>query len=209
HHSDDRKFFRRLWTKIQQIEFASLIVSGAVSMKMGFPNMCSGANMGYLKSAFLEVGGFTGNEHLASGDDEFLMHKINKAYPGKVNYLKSSEAVVTTLALPDIKSFYHQRKRWASKWSSYQTLSPKIIAFFIFASNACFIYSLCTWQWPFILVKVVPEFLFLGMSMLLYRRRGLIFLIPFVQLIYPFYVVFFGISSLRKTSYTWKERNLN
>ncbi len=209
HHPDERGLIRRLWTKIQQIEFASLIVSGAVSMKMGFPNMCSGANMGYLKTAFLEVGGFTGNEHLASGDDEFLMHKMNEAFPRKVNYLKSQEAVVSTMALPDLKSFYNQRKRWASKWSSYQTFSPKIMAFFIFSSNACLIYSLFAWEWPLILVKLLPEFLFLAMAVVLYRRISLIFLIPFVQVIYPFYVVFFGISSLRKMNYTWKERNLS
>ena len=34
-----------------------------------FMHMCNGANLAYAKSAFYEVNGFTGIDHLASGDD--------------------------------------------------------------------------------------------------------------------------------------------
>ena len=202
-------FWSDLWTEIQQIEFASLIVSGAVSMKMGFANMCSGANIAYLKSAFEEVNGFAGNEHLASGDDEFLMHKMVKAFPGRVKYLKSERAAVKTYPQESLKSFFHQRKRWAGKWSSYELQSPKVMAIFIFFANASWIYAVFAGNWLLFFSKLWPEFLFLGTAILIYRRIALFFTIPFVQLIYPFYVVFFGLTSLGKRSFIWKNRDLS
>ncbi|WP_162628110.1 glycosyltransferase [Arcticibacterium luteifluviistationis] len=200
---------QRLWTKIQQIEFASLIVSGAVSIKMNFPNMCSGANIAYIKEAFFEVNGFEGNEDLASGDDEFLMHKITKAFPKKVHYLKSKDAIVKTEALHDLQSFYNQRKRWAGKWSKYTLLSPKVMAIFIFSANAAFVYALLSFDVQNIGFKMLPEFLFLGSLFFFFKKPSLLLYIPIVQIIYPFYVLLFGLVSLNKKSYTWKDRKLS
>jgi hypothetical protein len=53
-------------------------------MMIGKPNMCNGANIAYPKAVFEEVNGFDGNEHIASGDDEFLMHKIAEKYPNQI-----------------------------------------------------------------------------------------------------------------------------
>ena len=46
--------------------------------------------MAYKKAAFLEVEGYRGNEEIPSGDDEFLLQKIAKRYPGRVGFLKSA-----------------------------------------------------------------------------------------------------------------------
>lgn len=202
-------FFQKVWTKVQQIEFTSLIVSGAVSIKANFPNMCSGANIAYIKEAFLKVNGFDGNEDLASGDDEFLMHKMTKTFPKKVHYLKSNDATVKTEALHNLQSFYNQRKRWAGKWSKYTLLNPKIIAMFIFSANAAFVYALFSFDYQSIAIKMAFEFLFLGGALLFFRKPSLIFWIPLVQIIYPFYVILFGLVSLKKKPYTWKDRKLS
>ncbi|TBX27106.1 glycosyltransferase [Jiulongibacter sediminis] len=201
-------FFQRIWVRLQQIEFASLIVSGAVSIKMGYPNMCSGANIAYQKSAFKEVRGFEGNEHIASGDDEFLMHKMAKEFKGRVHYLKSKEAIVLTNALSDLKSFYYQRKRWAGKWSHYTSFAPKAMAAFIFLCNTALVYAFVTGNFYLAFIKLWPEFLFLGGLLLFFKSASNLILVPFLQVIYPFYVLFFGLSSLDKKTYTWKNRKL-
>ena len=59
-------------------------------------SMCNGANLAYERSVFYNVNGFTGIDHIASGDDMLLMYKIWKQYPDKVHYLKSKEAIVST-----------------------------------------------------------------------------------------------------------------
>ncbi|MFT4733449.1 MAG: cellulose synthase/poly-beta-1,6-N-acetylglucosamine synthase-like glycosyltransferase [Arcticibacterium sp.] len=203
------KFFTRIWYKFQEIEFASLIVSGATSIKMGKPNMCSGANLAYLKSAFHEVGAYEGNDHIASGDDEFLMHKMKEHFPNGVHYLKNETSLVQTSPIPDLASFYNQRKRWASKWQHYSAISPKILALFIFSCNALFLFALFSVDVNWILLKLIPEFFFLSSVLLFFKKSKLIPLIPLLQIIYPMYVVFFGLLSLKKNKYVWKERALS
>ena len=121
--------------KIQQVEFAALIGIGAASIYLGRPNMCNGANVGFRKNTFAEVGGYDGNEQVASGDDEFLMHKIFERYPRGVRFLKSRSASVRTEAMRTGRSFLQQRVRWASKWPHYRRKDVKLVAFLVFWVN--------------------------------------------------------------------------
>ena len=206
-----------LWHKIQVIEFSSLIGSGACAMFIGKPNMCNGANLGYLKSVFHEVGGFAGNEDLASGDDEFLMHKIAAKYPDKVHFLKSEEAIVETQAHDSLRSFYYQRKRWASKWKHYHNWQTTALAVFIFLANFSVILTLIGYifnvvelndLWVIIGLKFSAELVFLSLIIRFLRKKSLIWLIPLVQIIYPLYVTFFGLIAQGKNEYMWKGRKL-
>lgn len=201
----------------QIIEFASLVGSGACAMMLQQPNMCNGANLTYLKSVFYEVEGFTGNENLASGDDEFLMHKIARKYPEKVMFLKSSDAIVSTDAHSSWQSFYNQRKRWASKWKHYINLKISGLAVFIFLSNFSWLLALCLWAVSyfsfsqFLLLtslKFSAEFAFLSLVLWFFKKKTAIFFIPFIQIIYPIYVTFFGLISQGKSEYIWKGRKL-
>jgi cellulose synthase/poly-beta-1,6-N-acetylglucosamine synthase-like glycosyltransferase len=207
--SQKTNLFSKGWNQMQEIEFASLIVSGACSIKINQANMCSGANIAYLKSAFQSVNGFEGNEHIASGDDEFLMHKMAKEFPHKIAYLKSQNAIVQTAASLNVSNFFNQRRRWAGKWSHYKSLSPKLLALFIFSTNLSLIYAIFTGNLNLALLKLIPEFIFLSASLVFFKKTNLIFLVPILQLIYPFYVVLFGLVSLKQNSYVWKERQLH
>lgn len=204
--------------KMQVVEFASLIGSGAASLQVGFPNMCNGANLSYTKAAFEAVDGFAGTEHLASGDDEFLMHKIAKKYPDEIYFIKHSQNIVSTLPVPTISKFFHQRKRWASKWSFYKDYKVKILAFFIFLCNfgllfAFLAYLFKRYSLQMLLVqtgaKCIIEFIFLSLVLNYLEKRKFIWLIPIVQVIYPIYIIFFGLLAQRKGAYEWKGRKLS
>ncbi len=203
--------------KAQIIEFASLIGAGACAMMVHYPTMCNGANIAYLKSAFFEVEGFKGNEHLASGDDEFLMHKIADKFPDKVYFLKNHEAIVQTKAHDSVRSFYNQRKRWASKWKHYSKWQPTALAVFIFLANAAVLLATLLYGWNIFscsdliligLLKFSAEFVYLFVLTRFLGKTKFWIYIPFVQLIYPLYVVFFGILAQGKNEYTWKGRRL-
>ncbi len=211
-------FIHSLIEKAQTIEFASLIGTGACSMFVGKPNMCNGANLTYLKSAFYDVGGFAGNETLASGDDEFLMHKIADKYPDGVHFLKNQAAIVVTQAHGSWRSFYNQRKRWASKWRHYDNWQTTALAVFIFLVNLALPLAFGCWLLDFttfsnfllmVFLKFSAEFIFLSLIVSFLCKKSLIWLIPFVQIVYPFYVIFFGIVAQDKSEYTWKGRKLN
>ena len=132
---------QHIFGKIQVVEFASLIGSGAATLFWGYPTMCNGANMAYTKKVFLEVGGFEGNIEILTGDDEFLMQKIYQKYPKQVLFLKSQDAIVRTSTLISLKDFYQQRKRWASKWSKHKLPHIYLIAIIIFLYHLLNLYA--------------------------------------------------------------------
>lgn len=211
---------KSLFEKLQTVEFASLIGSGACALQWGFPTMCNGANLAYSKVVFAEVGGFSGIDHLASGDDELLMHKIGERYPGQLYFLKHPASVVHTQAQPSLSRFYQQRKRWASKWKAYRDVRISLLAIFIFLSNVGLIVAagLClTGRYAFstfilqAAVKFLAEFIPLALFIRYLQppRQSIrrIALLPLVQVLYPFYVVFFGLAAQRK-GFVWKGRKM-
>lgn len=207
---------RNLFTHLQTIEFASLVGTGAVSMFLKKPNMCNGANLAYSKEAFEEVGGFAGSEQVASGDDEFLMHKIFARYPDQVFFLKSAQAVVSTQVNSTWQDFYQQRKRWASKWKFYQNWQVSALAIFIFTVNFGLLigvfgglFGLFEWRIIFyqIVLKCTFEFIFLGNILRFFGHLRSIKWILLAQFMYPFYVSLFALVAQYR-GYTWKGRNL-
>jgi cellulose synthase/poly-beta-1,6-N-acetylglucosamine synthase-like glycosyltransferase len=203
-------FFDRL----QIVEFASLVGSGAASIQLKMPNMCNGANIAYEKQAFEAVNGFEGFDDIPSGDDEFLMHKIANKFPNQIGFLKDKRAIVSTHAQLNLASFLQQRKRWASKWNKYIDWKNTILALFIFILNFSVILvfgMLLLGYFNNLLItvfcmKLVFEWLFLGNVLAFLNKKNELILLPIVQILYPFYVVFTALNSFKK-SYSWKGRN--
>lgn len=203
-----------LFHAMQVIEFASLIGSGASLIGWRKPVMANGANLAFRRSAFVELGGYSGNEQTASGDDVFLLHKIAQAYPGTIAFAKKEEALVYTYSLKTPKAFWQQRKRWASKWGAYNDTSSQIIALMVFLISltmaalpilvAAGALSLFTWL-NMLLAKAFFDYFFLRQIVNFSGRR--IHLIAFIllQVIHPFYVVLTALFSFGKT-YAWKGR---
>jgi glycosyltransferase involved in cell wall biosynthesis len=71
------------FTMLMGLEFAGLVGVGGACLARRQPTMCNGANLAYRRAAFDAVGGYLDNNHLASGDDEFLLHKIHAAFPAR------------------------------------------------------------------------------------------------------------------------------
>ncbi|MCG8389657.1 MAG: glycosyltransferase [Cytophagales bacterium] len=197
--------------QMQTIEFASLVGVGAASIQLKTPGMCNGANLAFKKEVFHEVGGYEDNDHLPSGDDEFLLHKIATKYPGKVYFNTAPASFVKTQPLDTFKQFVHQRKRWAGKWTYYSDLRNSLLAAFIGISNFSVLIALfyafngVHGMWVLIGIKLVLEGLFLN-SVLQFVDKSL-HLVYFLvlQVIYPFYVVYFAVIA-NLGGYTWKGR---
>jgi cellulose synthase/poly-beta-1,6-N-acetylglucosamine synthase-like glycosyltransferase len=199
---------------LQTVEFASLVGAGGICMDMGWPNMCNGANLAYPKRVFDEVLGYEGVEHLTSGDDEFLMHKIARKYPEQVFFLKSPEATVRTQTQAKWSSFFQQRKRWASKWKHYQNKSITALAIYVFGLNLAWLISLLLAIGGMLspldagllaLIRLAPEALFLATVLRFLNKTQQIKWIPLTQVVYPFYVVLFGLVAQGK-GFEWKGR---
>ena len=137
------------------------------------------------------------------------MHKIFEKHPKGVKFAKSRDCIVETNATDNLASFYNQRKRWSSKWAHYKTITPKLLAAFVFFVNLSTLYLALQFSFIVLFLRLVLEFAFLGIFLLFLKKGKAIFFIPLVQMFYPFYVVFFGmISIFVKKTYYWKSRKL-
>ena len=207
----DHTFF----SKLQAIEFTSLIGSAAATLKLGFPTMCNGANLSYTKESFLSVNGFEGNEHIASGDDEFLMRKIGKKFGAtSLKFLNDQSAIVTTRPQSSLSDFLTQRIRWAGKWRHNSSWSTKVLAFFILMFQVLWVMVLTSLFFQYAntillltVVKILMEgfFLYKVSTFMNQRFHWVAFFV--LQLIYPFYVLGVGILS-RIVGVSWKDRPL-
>ena len=95
----------QLVEKLQQIEFASLMVVNASMAASGSPLTGSAAFMAFRKSSFETVGGYEGNFDIPSGDDECLICKIKSAFPDGITFIKHPNAWVTTESIKSWKDF--------------------------------------------------------------------------------------------------------
>ena len=196
--------------EFQQFEFASLIASGAGAVAMNMPILCNGANLAFRREAWLEC---MDNLHfeVPGGDDIFLLQSIKKR-KGIIRFLKSVNATVTTHSAVNLKSFIHQRRRWASKKSAYTDWQLALTAAVVFLAS--FIVLL-----DFVLAIVQPQLFALVLNIFLLKLLidvsffykishffGLkkVLLNTFVfSLIYPFYIVFTAILSLVGSKKNW------
>lgn len=198
----------------QTVEFASLVGSGAVSMILGRPNMCNGANLAYTKSAWEAVGGFGGLEARVSGDDEFMLHKIHQANPRKVQFLKSPQAIVLTAPQPKLSAFIEQRKRWGSKWRYYQNIKTKILAVSVFFFHGLWLLTIGLSLTQYLsgifgiiifLIKIFGEFVFVSQILIFLNKRNEIKNIVWVSIFHSFYIVLVGLLA-NAGKFEWKNR---
>lgn len=123
----------------QQMDGFSLQAVTIASFGLKNPILSNGANLAYRKDAFDTVNGFTGNNHIASGDDIFLMEKMKKTFPNGVKFLKSSDAIVLTKPQLSWRDVINQRIRWASKTSKQKNIISIFLGILVFLTNLSFL----------------------------------------------------------------------
>lgn len=193
-----RSFFSR-W---QALELMSLTGSSAGAASWRQPIMCSGANLAMERNV-MERHAYVYDSPIASGDDMMMMLEIKKDRDGRIFYLKSTGATITTPPSPNPNSFIRQRNRWTSKNRAYTDFTVIMVAFTVFMANlaipAClitgffqphFLYlSVILW-----LAKLLADWPFLNSLCRFWRMKRLMRLFIPAQLLYPFYVVWVGIA---------------
>lgn len=208
------KTYASLLSVFQTLDFITLQGITAASVQANFHSMCNGANLGYLRSAFFEVGGFSGIDKLASGDDMLLMYKIWKKHPKKVHYLKDSEAIVETEPMKTWADFFQQRIRWSSKATHYQDRRVMLVLLFVYLFNCLFfvlllsaLFSSFNWWLLFyyLVGKTLIEMPFVYSVARFYKEQGLLKYFPFLQPLHIIYTVGIGLVS-QFGKYDWKGR---
>lgn len=200
----------------QVLDFLSLQGITAAAVSAGSHSMCNGANLAYSKQAFEAVGKFKGIDHLASGDDMLLMHKMKKQFPGRLAYLFSNEMIVTTAPMPNWTSFIQQRIRWASKADSYNDQRIFGVLLLVYLFNASLLIGLLVglfqieifyWTCLLIAIKTLIELYFLLPVAQFFKLEKTL---SFFAIMQPFHILYTVIAGWlgKFGKYQWKSRTV-
>ena len=210
----------------QALDFMTLQGITGASVHKKIHSMCNGANLAYTKKAFTEVGGFSGIDNIASGDDMLLMHKIYKLHPDKVMFVKSKEAIVQTAPVKTIAAFFNQRIRWASKAGKYDDKRIFAVLLLVYMVNVLLFVlpvaglilggqnsifnthnSIIEWWLSLLVTKTFIELIFLYPVAGFFGKQKLLWFFPLMQ---PFHIIYSilagGLGAFG--TYKWKERRV-
>lgn len=203
--------------QFQVLDFLSLQGITAAAVSAGSLSMCNGANLAYSKQAFEAVGKFSGIDHLASGDDMLLMHKMKIHFPNRLAYLFNQQMIVQTAPMPNWTLFIHQRIRWASKAESYN--DPKIfsVLLLVYLFNACLLLGLLAgivfgeifiWTLWVIGIKTLIELYFLLPVAKFFKLENSLLFFPMMQ---PFHILYTVVAGWlgKFGKYQWKNREVS
>ncbi len=200
----------------QTLDFAGMqgITAAAHSLHLGA--MCNGANLAFSRTVYNRVGGYTGTDHLASGDDYLLLRKVQTA-GGRTAFVKSPAAIVETAPQRGWRAFLQQRIRWASKSGKYSDPRLTGILLFVYAYNLfLLVLAVLTVVSPAkygglitaaAAVKIVAEAAMLFPVLRFFRQARLLLAFPFLQPLHVLYVVAAGAFGALGT-YRWKGRRV-
>lgn len=195
-----------LFENLQVLEHLSLIASTAGSAAIGMPVMCNGANMMYDRQAALDVEKYRTDMKIASGDDMFLMEQFIKHYRSQsVKFILDNEAIVKTATMPNLKAFFRQRTRWASKTKAYTNWKIIATALIVLLFNLSIVFLFVAGffmhvYWClfvlYIILKTLIDFPILKRITHFMQQQKLMRWVFPLEIVYPFYAVFTAFSGL-------------
>ena len=200
----------------QALDFMALQGITGAAVHKNFHSMCNGANLAYTKKAFMDAGGFTGIDDIASGDDMLLMHKIYLKHPQGISFLKSGELIVQTKPMSSVKDFFNQRIRWASKAGKYGDKRITLVLLLVYFLNCwCLALGIASFFniaifYLFLVLlagKTIMELFFLFPVAAFFRNQHLLWWFPLAQ---PFHIIYTVIAGWlgKFGSYQWKGRKV-
>ena len=195
--------------QFQVLDFLALQGITAAAVGAGKHSMSNGANLGFEKTAFIAVGGYQGVDHIASGDDMFLMHKMKKTLNKPVGYLFHPDVIVLTAAMDTWKGFIMQRIRWASKARYYDDRSITLVLTLVYLFNLSFICLALLGSWSSLIIalgfKTFFELFFLDPVAKFFKMQPELKYFVLYQPIHIVYNIAAGLFGQLKT-YSWKGR---
>jgi len=202
-----------LFNDLIRLEFQSLTGSGASGFLIGKPFLCNGANYAIYSKIYKESINEI-NDKYSSGDDIFLLQHISKT--GKAKFYKNPDSTVLTNAPINLKHFFNQRIRWASKTTGYKDFFSVLVAVITFAMSLLLItlpiaaiFNADFWYLFLITytAKTLVDFFLLVPICNFYKNPKLALLVPTLQIFYVFYISITAILSLVYKP-KWKGRKI-
>ena len=209
---------QNILTSFQGLDMIGMMVITGAGYQSGNQLLANGANMGFSKQVFKELGGYTQFPQRASGDDIFLLHHFHQHYPKSIRFLKTLSAVVVTQPEHSIKSLLRQRIRWASKNNAYKEMNINFSLFVLFIVSLTIVILgiLSVLQasifFPMFFVlyifKIFSDYLLQREAIRFFNKRKLEKYFFISQNIHTLYIAWVGIMASLFPVYWWKGRKV-
>ncbi len=199
-----------LISQLQHLEFASMVASGGGAAALGAAILCNGANLGFERSTWLRCQSELRMD-IPSGDDMFLLQSI-KRRGGTISFLKSTNAMVTTVTAATLEAFITQRTRWASKSTAYTDGHIILVSLVVMAMcvmqvvlvlASIFLNLQITYWLTLFTIKLLTDGLFVWNFKSFFGIENPVKNTLILSAIYPIYVLFIGIRSLMTKHTAW------
>ncbi|MDR1652168.1 MAG: glycosyltransferase [Prevotellaceae bacterium] len=199
------------FSHIQQLEFATLVASGAGAAGNGSPFLCNAANLAFKKSAYKRAQADLHFEK-QSGDDIFLLESVKKS-GGKIRFLKSGNAAVQTTACANIQEFFRQRKRWAGKATAYsdKLLILTALTVLLISMSEIALLVLGVFFGKYLIACISVFFLKYAVDLIFIQKVKAFFKLKhtirnsiLLSIIYPLYICVTGIAGIFSKNVKWK-----
>ena len=196
-----------LLNALDRLEQMSIQTLSSGSLQQNQPLSASGAHLIYSKDDFKQLDGFDGNNHLASGDDVFILEKFYQSRKS-ISYWNNVEATVNVQGAKTFNQLLQQKKRWGNKVKHLQLNQPKVLGILIVLSNFSLILS------PFIFQETYELILIFGVKWLtdlyvflkgqtFFQDKNLTYWLPLLLFIFPFYNLFTVLVSQFGSTENW------
>jgi cellulose synthase/poly-beta-1,6-N-acetylglucosamine synthase-like glycosyltransferase len=209
---------QNLLTSFQDLDMIGMMVITGAGYQSGNQLLANGANMGFSKKVFNDLGGYGQFPKKASGDDMFLLHHLHQHHPKRIRFLKTQSAVVVTQPEHSIKSLLRQRIRWASKNNAYKEININ------FSLSVLFLVSLiiiilgilsilqASIFFPMFCVlyifKIFSDYFLQREAIRFFNKRKLEKYFFLSQNIHTMYIAWVGILAMLLPNYEWKGRKV-
>jgi cellulose synthase/poly-beta-1,6-N-acetylglucosamine synthase-like glycosyltransferase len=196
-----------VFSGMQSLDFVYLLIVAASTINLRSPISCIGNNMSYRKAAYDEVGGYEKLPFSVTEDFNLMMaiYKLNKY---KIIFPVDKETLVTSLPCPDLKSLFHQKKRWAVgglgvPFRGFVIMANGFLTYLGILLTPFFYTPLCLYL---IVLKVIVDiFVIYPVLKMLGIKENFRYFISF-QFYYLIYVLALPFMVLASRKVTWKGR---
>lgn len=203
-------------TKMQSLEYSSLMATAAGSRGVNHPIIASSANLAFRKTVFENIYNQL-NPMVSSGDDMFLLHQAKRIKGCEISFLNDADAIVRTSPVSSISGALNQRKRWASKSIYYKDFDTIFVGFTVLLFNLTLLISLIWGIFNFrslllyailLIIKYSVDYILVSNYLKFFRQEKLLRIFLPLQLLYPIYIVisFFAGISIKGH---WKGRRIS
>ena len=196
-----------LFHKLQTLDWLIGIATIVAFTRIGLPITAVGNNMGIRKDWYDRIGGYAGIPFSIT-EDYILFERLRRA-GGRFRWLHVPVLTLRSKPLHDLRTFFHQRKRWFKGGSKGPWYAVTLFAFqgAILPIVAWGLFFAPMWIWLMTLgAKVLGDALLLLAAAGRLRRWDLLRWYPIYAIYYPLEILVLGIYFILPTKLTWKGR---